>query len=96
MEEVTKELIEEIKEYINAYDESDNAILEIILLAQDYIDITCGIAYKNNEKKVRLSKLLLKKVCVDMYDNRSLQSSQNYKPDRIAITIINSLSCEDE
>ena len=41
---VPNELIEEIKDYLNIYDEKDEVIENIILEAQIYIDTTVGEA----------------------------------------------------
>ena len=40
--------IKMIKEYINAYDEEDCIIEELILEAEAYIEVTVGTAYKSN------------------------------------------------
>ncbi|MBS7130534.1 head-tail connector protein [Clostridium paraputrificum] len=93
---VPNELIEEIKDYLNIYDEKDEVIENIILEAQIYIDTTVGEAYKNNEKKSRLAKVLLKKLCSDLYDNRSMNITSQVKRDTIAQTILDALSLESE
>lgn len=92
--EISKELIENIKEYINAQEEKDKVIEEIILEAEAYIISTAGEGWKGNEVKERLAKLLLKKLCVDIYDSRGTQTTQVFKRDRIANSIIDSLSNE--
>lgn len=94
MDEINESLIKEIKEYINAYDEENKVIEEVILEAQAYIEATVGIAYKNNEKKVKLAKLLLKKLTATIYDSRGTQTTQVFKQDRITSTILASLSNE--
>lgn len=94
--EINKELIEEIRDYIRAHDEDDSVITNIILEAQVYIDTSVGDAYKKNPNKVRLAKLLLKKLCADLYDNRSTNISTQFKRDIITQTILDSLSLESE
>lgn len=89
------ERIQIIKEHINAYDEEDSVIEELILEAEAYIETTVGTAYKANEKKVRLANLLLKKLCNDLYDSRGTQTTQVFKQDRITATILASLSNEE-
>lgn len=91
---VTSELIESIKEYINAYEEEDNIIEEVIFEAIAYIEATVGTGWKNNSNKERLAKLLLKKLCADIYDNRGTQTTQVFKQDRITSSILTSLSIE--
>lgn len=91
---VTSELIESIKEYINAYEEEDNIIEEVIFEAIAYIEATVGAGWKGNPNKERLAKLLLKKLCADIYDNRGTQTTQVFKQDRITSSILTSLSIE--
>ncbi len=86
--------IKMIKEYINAYDEEDCIIEELILEAEAYIEVTVGTAYKSNPAKVRLANLLLKKLCSDLYDNRGTQTTQVFKQDRITSSILASLGNE--
>lgn len=92
--EVTPELIESIKEYINAYEEEDHIIEEVILEAIAYIETMAGTGWKGNPSKERLAGLLLKKLCADIYDNRGSQTTQVFKQDRIASSIMNSLAIE--
>lgn len=92
--EVTPELIESIKEYINAYEEEDYVIEEVILEAIAYIEVTVGTGWKGKPNKERLARLLLKKLCADIYDNRGIQTTQVFKQDRITSSIITSLSIE--
>lgn len=94
--EISKELIENIKEYINAQEEKDAVVEEIILEAEAYIIATAGEDWKGNEVKERLAKLLLKKLCADIYDSRGTQTTQVFKRDRIANSIIDSLSNEGD
>lgn len=92
--EVTPELIETIKEYINAYEEESHIIEEVILEAIAYIEATVGTGWKGKPNKERLAKLLLKKLCADIYDNRGTQTTQVFKQDRITSSIMTSLSIE--
>lgn len=96
MIEVNIELIENIKDYCNAHDEKYRVIEDVILEAQAYIESTVGTGWKGNEKKERLAYLLLKKLCLDIYDSRGTQTTQVFKQDRITSTILASLSIEEE
>ena len=49
--EVTPELIETIKEYINAYEEEDNIIEEVVLEAIAYIEATVGTGWQGKPNK---------------------------------------------
>lgn len=90
--EITQELIKTVKEYINAYEEEDSVIEELILEAKAYIEATVGNSWNGIEHKERLAGLLLKKLCADIYDSRGTQTTQVFKQDRITSTILASLS----
>lgn len=88
--------INEIKDYIGAYDETDERIEELIITAESYIDLMVGDSYKTNPKKVKLSLLLIKKLAADMYDNRSTTVDKKFTQDPIVTSILDSLSVEEE
>lgn len=90
--EITTELIEEIKDYINAHEEADKYIENLILEAEAYIIVTAGESWRGDEVNERLAKLLLKKLCSDLYDNRGTQTTQVFKRDKVASTILDKLA----
>lgn len=90
--EITPKLIDEIRDYINSFEETDQAIEELILEAEAYIITTAGESWRGDEKKERLAKLLLKKLCADIYDNRGTQTTQVFKKDKVGSTILEVLS----
>lgn len=89
--------IDEVKQYIKVdFEDDDILILELMEIAQDYVDYMAGESYKLYEKKVRLAKLLLKKIINDMYENRKSTVSENVKNSNITNSILDSLSnCEE-
>lgn len=88
--------IEEVKEYISAYDAKDEDIQELIDVAQIYLDTMVGEGYKNNTKKLKLASLVLKKLISDMYDNRSTTVDGSLKQDRVVTSILDSLANEGD
>lgn len=72
--------------------DEDSFLNELIEVSQIYIDSCVGTSYKSNDKKLRLSELLQKKLIEDMYENRSTQVPNNTKQDRIVTTILDNLS----
>ena len=85
--------LEEVKNYIRVdsnYD--DNFITELIEVSQIYIDSMVGVNYKTDEKAVKLSSLLQKKLISDMYDQRSTEITSNTKKDIIVTSILDKLS----
>ena len=89
-------LIYTVKDYINAQDEKDSVVEEVIHEAIAYIESTVGTGWKGKENKERLAFLLLKKLCEDIYSSRGTQTTQVFKQDRITSTILASLSNEEE
>ncbi|NFO70763.1 phage gp6-like head-tail connector protein [Clostridium botulinum] len=87
--------LEEIKDYIIVDDESDNLPEELMEISQIYIDSMVGEGYKQDEKMIKLASLLQRKLCVDMYENRSTEVPQNVKQDRITTSILDKLSNYD-
>nr|DAE10100.1 MAG TPA: hypothetical protein [Siphoviridae sp. ctGuJ10] len=88
-----KKLLNDVKQYISVdFDDDDSLISDEIEIAQIYIDQCCGEEYKTNEKKVRLSSLLLKAIVKFMYENRSIVITQNIKSNNIVTTIMDVLA----
>lgn len=83
--------LEQVKEYLRIDDE-EPLLTELIEASQIYIDAMVGEAYKTDEKAIKLSELLQKKLIVDMYENRSTEISENTKQDRIVTSILDKLS----
>lgn len=93
MEEVT---LEEMKNFLRiTLEDDDENIKGLIEIARIYIDTCVGENYKTNEKKFKMSKLLLKRYVNDMYTNRSTKVSQEEKTDTISNTILEQLSNEE-
>ncbi|NMM65492.1 phage gp6-like head-tail connector protein [Clostridium sp. P21] len=85
--------LEEIKDYLRIADNyEDNFINELVETSKIYIDSMVGEAYKADDKAVKLSALLQKKLIIDMYENRSTEIPQNTKQDRIVTSILEKLS----
>lgn len=88
--------LEEVKNYLNVYDNTeDDYINELIEGSQIYIDSMVGINYKNDERLVKLSQILQKKIISDMYDNRGTEVTNNTKRDIMVISILEKLSLAD-
>ncbi len=87
--------VEEIKDYIIVYDESDSFPEELMEISQIYIDSMVGEGYKQDEKMIKLASLLQRKLCADMYENRSTEVPQSVKQDRITASILDKLSNYD-
>lgn len=85
--------LDEVKSYLRIdYTEDDTLLQELIEVSQIYIDSCVGEIYKTDEKAVKLSGLLQKKLINDMYENRSSEVPQKTKQDRIVTTILDKLS----
>ncbi len=83
--------LQQIKDYLRIEDE-DPLLPDLIEESQIYIDAMAGEAYKNDEKAVKLSELLQKKLITDMYENRSTDIPENTKQSRIVTSILDKLS----
>ncbi|NFD29661.1 phage gp6-like head-tail connector protein [Clostridium botulinum] len=88
-------ILQEIKDYIRVDDESDGFPEELMEISQIYIDFMVGEGYKQDEKMVKLASLLQRKLCADMYENRSTEVPQSSKQDRITTSILDKLSNYD-
>ncbi len=85
--------LDEIKLYLRVdNDVEDNFITDLIDISQIYIDSCVGEGYKSDEKAVKLSLLLQKKIIDDLYANRSTTITEKTKQDRIVTTILDKLS----
>lgn len=85
-------MLEKAKKYLRIDDtEEDEDIMDYIEASQIYIDSMVGEAYKSDVKAVKLAELLQKKLISDMYENRSTEVSQNFKQDRITLSILDKL-----
>lgn len=81
------------KKYLRIdFDDDDDDLNDYIETSEIYIDSMVGIAYKEDEKAVKLAELLQKKLISDMYENRSTQISEKTKQDRIVTSIFDKLS----
>lgn len=85
--------LEEVKNYIRVdSDYEDDFITELIDVSQIYIDSMVGVDYKTDEKAMKLSSLLQKKLISDMYNQRSTEIASNTKKDIIVKSILDKLS----
>lgn len=86
-------ILQEIKDYLRIDDNyEDNFLNELIETSEIYIDSMVGEAYKKDTKAVKLASLLQKKLCADMYENRSTEVPTNTKQDRVVNSILDKLS----
>lgn len=86
-------VFEDVKNYLRVdFSEDDSYISELIEISLIYVDSCVGEAYKADEKLVKLSLLLRKKLIKDMYDNKSSEVPEKTKQDRIVTTILDKLS----
>lgn len=91
--------LEDVKSYLRIdYEEDDELLTNLIEVSEAYIDSCVGTAYKNDEKAIKLSNLLQKKLIADMFENRGTEISNSTKKDIIVTTILDKLSnySEDE
>lgn len=89
--------LEEIKSYLNIYDDSEDEYISVLIEgSQIYIDSMVGINYKNDENLVKLSQILQRKIISDMYDNRGTEVANNTKRDIMVTSILDKLSNIDE
>lgn len=85
--------LEEIKAYLRIdYEDDDDILSELLIVSEEYINSCVGIGYKSDEKAMKLSKLLQKKLIYDMYEKRGTEIANNTKKDTIVITILDKLS----
>lgn len=67
-------------------------INELIETSQIYIESCVGTVYQIDEKAVKLSILLQKKLIADMYDQRGTEIPNNTKQDKVTQSILDKLS----
>lgn len=85
--------LEEVKSYLRIDYEEDNELLSgLIEISEEYIDSCVGIAYKTDEKAIKLANLLQKKLIADMFENRGTEISNSNRKDTIVTTILDKLS----
>lgn len=85
--------LEEVKSYLRIdYEEDDVLLSSLIEISEEYIDSCVGTAYKTDEKAIKLSKLLQKKLIADMFENRGTEISNSTKRDTIVTSILDKLS----
>lgn len=85
--------LEEVKSYLRIdYEEDDDLLDSLIEASEAYIDSCVGTAYKNDEKAIKLSSLLQKKLITDMFENRGTEISNSTKKNNIVTTILDKLS----
>lgn len=85
--------LDEIKLYLRVdSDYEDDYITSLIEISGLYIDSMVGSAYKTDEKAVKLSTLLQKKLIADIYDHRGTEIPSNTKKDIIVTSILDKLS----
>lgn len=87
--------LEDMKRYLNVDDDYDDKLInELMEVAEIYINSCVGVYYKNSELGLKLSAILIKKLVADMYENRgtTITSTNIPRPDRISMTILDSLA----
>jgi len=85
--------LEEVKSYLKLDSiDDDEDLPELMEVSQIYIESMVGVAYKADEKAVKLADLLQKKLITDMHENRGTEIPANTKRDRFVISILDKLS----
>lgn len=87
--------LKEVKNYLRIdedYTEEDEYLENLNEEIEIYIDSCVGEDYKKDDKLVKLSNLLKKKLISDTYENRSAFIEDKYKRDMIVSTILDKLS----
>ncbi|MDP4146121.1 MAG: head-tail connector protein [Bacillota bacterium] len=85
--------LEEIKGYLYVDSDDENSLISSeIESARIYIDSMVTEGYKSDEKAIKLSNTLMKKLVHDMYNNRSTEIPGNTKRDLIVTSILDKLS----
>lgn len=89
--------LSDIKTYLNI-DESDtyydDLLSSLLEVANIYVEKCVGIGYKSSEKGIKLANILIRKLVVDMFENRGSTVTNNIKQDRIVTSILEVLSNE--
>ena len=82
----------EIKQYLRIdFDDDDDLLNELIEAGEVYINKMVGTNYKNDEKAIKIAKILHKKLVYEMYRNRSTGAIDKVQ-DKMVISILYSLS----
>lgn len=106
----TEEQIEKIKKEINSElqdvvsfckvdcDDVEELvdIVEFTEIADIYLESTVGTGFKENEKTLKLARILVKRLVNSMYFNRSYEISSSAKTDIITKNILSKLSNLEE
>lgn len=106
----TEEEIEKIKKEINSElqdvvsfckvdcDEVEELIdiVDFTEIADIYIESTVGSEFRNNEKTLKLARILLRRLVNSMYFNRSYEIASSAKTDIITRNILSKLSNLEE
>lgn len=91
--DVIEEEISDILDYIRCYDEDEYLqVLEMVEEAQQYIDLTCTIGYKNDKNAVILARYLLKLLVYKKYADRGFDVSTSIKTSEIVRNIVAKLT----
>lgn len=106
----TEEQIEKIKKEINSElqdvvsfckvdcDDVEELvdIVEFTEIADIYLESTVGTGFKENEKTLKLARILVKRLVNSMYFNRSYEIASSVKTDIITKNILSKLSNLEE
>lgn len=106
----TEEQIEKIKKEINSelqdvvsfckvdLDDVEELvdIVEFTEIADIYLESTVGSAFRDDDKSLRLARILVKRLVNSMYFNRSYEISSSAKTDIITRNILSKLSNLEE
>ena len=89
--------LSDIKTYLNIdegdmyYDDLLSSLLDV---ANIYVEKCVGTGYKLSEQGIKLANILIRKLVVDMFENRGSTIDNNIKQDRIVTSILEVLSNE--
>ena len=106
----TEEQIEKIKKEINSelqdvvsfckvdLDDVEELvdIVEFTEIADIYLESTVGSAFRDNDKSLKLARILVKRLVNSMYVNRSYEIASSAKTDIITKNILSKLSNLEE
>lgn len=85
--------LDETKKYIRIdYNDDDDIIIDLIEIAQIYVDSMAGVQYKEDEKLVKIANLLIKKLVNEMYENNSFTIPGNANKDIIVNSMMDKLA----
>lgn len=85
--------LDQTKMYLKTDDTyEDDLISGLIQTSATFIDSMVGIAYKADEKAIKLADLLQLKLVSDMYVQRGTSVTNSTKQDKIVTSILDKLS----